>query len=154
MWNNPEESSMTGNGKRAEQRRELLELDRGARRLVRQRKYKEAERKFRQALAIDPHDVYLLVGLGDAKRKEKQELAGVEALKTRVFKLKYVDAGDAAALLKDQVSERGVINVLEARGQRGWEFGANRGKLHRRGCLVDLFRSTRCRLPRPSLKSC
>jgi len=63
---------MTGNGRRAEKRRELVELDRLARRLVKQRRYKEAERKFRQALAIDPHDVYLLVGLGDAKRKEKQ----------------------------------------------------------------------------------
>ncbi len=59
-----------------------------------------------------------------AKRKERQELAGVEALRTRVFKLKYVDAGDASSLLKDQISERGVITVLEEMGQRGWEFGA------------------------------
>jgi len=66
------------------------------------------------------------------KRKEEQELAGVEPIKTKVFKLKYVDAGDVAALLKDQVSERGVITVLEEKGQKGWAFGADEFKKRQR----------------------
>ncbi len=70
------------------------------------------------------------------KRKEAQELAGIEPVVTRVFKLKYVDAGDVAAALKNQVSERGVITVLEERGQKGWALGcvvSTRGGTHLRG---------------------
>ncbi|MEA3328240.1 MAG: hypothetical protein U9Q08_00645 [Candidatus Omnitrophota bacterium] len=60
-----------------------------------------------------------------AQKKAAQELAKVEAIITKVFRLKYLDAGDAKKVLENQVSSRGTITVLEEKGQKGWTFGAD-----------------------------
>ena len=53
-----------------------------------------------------------------------QELGNAQPLTSRVFKLKYLDAGDIAPVLESQISPRGKVQVLEETGQKGWEFGA------------------------------
>jgi len=74
-----------------------------------------------------------------SKKKAEQELAGVQPVITKVFVLKYLDAGDAKRVLEPQLSPRGKITVLEVRGQRGWEFAGE--KLRRREEEEELARS-------------
>jgi type IV pilus secretin PilQ/predicted competence protein len=51
-------------------------------------------------------------------------LEAVEPLQTRVFNLKFVDAGDVKEMLTGQLSGRGSMSVMVARGQKGWDFAA------------------------------
>lgn len=51
-------------------------------------------------------------------------LEAVEPLQTRVFDLKFVDAGDVKDMLTGQLSSRGSMNVMVARGQKGWDFAS------------------------------
>ena len=56
----------------------------------------------------------------DSKAKERQE---VELPRTRVFKLKHLDANDAKRAIEPLLSPMGRASVLEVTGQSGWEFG-------------------------------
>lgn len=47
-----------------------------------------------------------------------------EPLVSKVFSLKYLDAGDLKPVVDAQLSSRGKSQVLEITGQKGWEFGA------------------------------
>lgn len=61
------------------------------------------------------------------ERREKKKLAAeVESLISRVFNLKYLDAGDAKKSLEPMLSARGKITIVEITGQKGWEFGAEK----------------------------
>jgi type IV pilus assembly protein PilQ len=51
-------------------------------------------------------------------------LEAVEPLQTRVFGLKFVDAGDVKDMLQGQLSSRGSMSVMVARGQKGWDFAS------------------------------
>ncbi len=53
-----------------------------------------------------------------------QELTEASQLSSRVFKLRYIDAGDAKPMVEAQLSARGKVQVLEETGQKGWDFGA------------------------------
>src|SRR3989338_4684303 len=53
-----------------------------------------------------------------------QELNEAQPLSSRVFTLRYVDAGDLKSVVEAQLSSRGKIEVLEETGQKGWDFGA------------------------------
>ncbi len=52
------------------------------------------------------------------------ELDEASLLTSRVFKLKYVDAGDIKPMVDAQLSPRGKAQVMEETGQKGWDFGA------------------------------
>lgn len=58
----------------------------------------------------------------EAQAKERQE---VELPKTRVFKLKYIDASDAQKAIEPLLSPVGRVSTLEITGQAGWEFGTD-----------------------------
>jgi|GEM_PF-883783 len=53
-----------------------------------------------------------------------QELNDAQPVASRVFQLKYLDAGDLAPVIEAQISPRGKVQVLEETGQKGWDFGA------------------------------
>jgi len=53
-----------------------------------------------------------------------QELNEAQPLSSRVFTLRYLDAGDIRPVIETQLSSRGRIEVIEETGQKGWEFGA------------------------------
>ena len=53
-----------------------------------------------------------------------QELSATSPLSSRVFKLRYVDAGDVKPVIEAQLSVRGKVQVMEETGQKGWDFGA------------------------------
>ena len=48
-----------------------------------------------------------------------------ETLETKVFKLRYLDASDVEPFVTPQLSERGQLEVLTARGPAGWEFASS-----------------------------
>ena len=52
------------------------------------------------------------------------ELNEASLLNSRVFKLRYRDAGDVKPVIEAQLSPRGKVQVMEETGQKGWEFGA------------------------------
>ncbi len=54
--------------------------------------------------------------------KEREE---VEPSRTKVFKLKFIDANDAKKAIEPILSSIGRISVLEVTGQAGWEFGSD-----------------------------
>lgn len=54
--------------------------------------------------------------------KEREE---VEPTRTRVFKLKFIDANDAKKAIEPILSLIGRVSVLEITGQAGWEFGTD-----------------------------
>lgn len=56
----------------------------------------------------------------EALAKEREE---IEPLRTRVFKLKFIDANDAKKAIESVLSPIGRVSVLEITGQAGWEFG-------------------------------
>jgi len=58
----------------------------------------------------------------EASAKEREE---VEPSRTRVFKLKFLDANDAKKAIEPILSPIGRISVLEVTGQAGWEFGTD-----------------------------
>ncbi len=64
----------------------------------------------------------------EAQAKERQE---VEPPRTKVYRLKYIDANDARKMIEPLLSAVGRISVLEATGQAGWEFGADATKRER-----------------------
>lgn len=49
-------------------------------------------------------------------------LQTVEPLQTKVYNLRFIDAGDVEDMLQSQLSGRGSISVMVSRGQKGWEF--------------------------------
>lgn len=53
-----------------------------------------------------------------------QELGESSPLSSRVFKLRFVDAGDVKPVVEAQLSARGRVQVMEMTGQKGWDFGA------------------------------
>ncbi|HEX9785308.1 MAG TPA: secretin and TonB N-terminal domain-containing protein [Opitutaceae bacterium] len=52
------------------------------------------------------------------------ELNSAQPLDSRVFKLRYRDAGDVAPVIETQLSSRGRVQIIEETGQKGWEFSA------------------------------
>jgi type II secretion system protein D len=61
-----------------------------------------------------------------SKLEKLAELSAVEPLESRVFNLRFLDAGDVQEMLMKQLSGRGTMSIMSARGQKGWEF-ASRG---------------------------
>ena len=61
------------------------------------------------------------------KKLAEQELAEVEPLVTEIFNLEFVDASDAMAVIREQLSPRGRITVFKKTVQKGWPFGAGGG---------------------------
>ncbi|MFH1519463.1 MAG: hypothetical protein ABIE75_02705 [Candidatus Omnitrophota bacterium] len=58
----------------------------------------------------------------EAVAKERED---TEPVRTRVFKLKYIDANDVKRTVEPLLSPVGRISVLEVTGQAGWEFGVD-----------------------------
>ena len=58
----------------------------------------------------------------EALAKEREE---IEPSRTRVFKLKFIDANDAKKTIEPILSPIGRVSVLEVTGQAGWEFGTD-----------------------------
>ncbi|NQT28746.1 MAG: hypothetical protein HQ570_04025 [Candidatus Omnitrophica bacterium] len=54
--------------------------------------------------------------------KQREE---IEPSRTRVFKLRFIDANDAKKAIEPILSPIGRISVLEVTGQAGWEFGTD-----------------------------
>jgi len=63
-----------------------------------------------------------LIKLTEQKKNEK-ELESVEALVAEVFELKFLDAGDVKKAIEPQLTPRGRMTILYAKGQKGWDFG-------------------------------
>jgi type IV pilus assembly protein PilQ len=63
----------------------------------------------------------VIIVLPLAKLQESNE---AQPLSSRVFKLRYLDAGDLEPVIEAQLSPRGKVRALEVTGQKGWEFGA------------------------------
>ena len=61
------------------------------------------------------------------KKLAEQELAEVEPLVTEIFNLEFVDASDAMAVIREQLSPRGRVTVFKKTVQKGWPFGAGGG---------------------------
>ncbi len=55
-------------------------------------------------------------------KKQKMELSQVQETITKVFNLKYIDAGDAMSVIETFLSPRGTAEVLQMTGQAGWNF--------------------------------
>ncbi|MDH3346098.1 MAG: secretin and TonB N-terminal domain-containing protein, partial [Kiritimatiellaceae bacterium] len=53
-----------------------------------------------------------------------QALETVEPLQSRVYELRFLDAGDAKEIIDSQLSPRGKMSIITARGQKGWSFGS------------------------------
>jgi len=51
-------------------------------------------------------------------------LEAVEPLQSRVFKLHYLDANDVRDIIEAQLSPRGKMSIITARGHKGWDFGS------------------------------
>ncbi|HDZ77576.1 MAG TPA: type IV pilus secretin PilQ [Candidatus Omnitrophica bacterium] len=60
--------------------------------------------------------------LAEQQRLEA-EFSQTQAIETKVFHLKFLDAKDVADTLESLKSERGKITVLKTTGQAGWQFG-------------------------------
>ena len=80
-------------------------------------------------------NVILVTTLEDmrARREMMKELTEIEPVTTEIMQLKYLEATDVRAFLEPQLSPQGRISVLEATGQKGWDFGAPGGDLETRG---------------------
>lgn len=64
-------------------------------------------------------------------------LAAVEPVETRVFNLRYLDAGDVKDMLEGQLSSRGSMSIMQTRGQKGWEFAAQSRMYSRSGATLS-----------------
>ncbi len=64
----------------------------------------------------------------EAQEKKRQE---VEVPRTKVFKLRFLDANDAKKAIEPILSPAGRASVLEITGQTGWEFGTDITKRER-----------------------
>jgi len=56
-----------------------------------------------------------------SKLSEMALLTAVEPLETKVFTLRFLDAGDAQEIIKGQLSARGTSSVSMSRGMKGWK---------------------------------
>ncbi len=67
------------------------------------------------------------------RKKKEMELSQVKEVETRVFKLKYIDAGDALKVIESFLSPRGSAEILEMTYLGGWRFVASqeKGKLEK-----------------------
>ncbi|QHI70506.1 secretin and TonB N-terminal domain-containing protein [Tichowtungia aerotolerans] len=63
-------------------------------------------------------------------------LAAVEPLETRVFDLRFLDAGDVKEMLEGQLSSRGSMSIMQTSGQKGWEFAAQSRMYSRSGATL------------------
>jgi type IV pilus assembly protein PilQ len=63
-----------------------------------------------------------------SKLDKLADLAEVELLETKVFNLKYLDAGDVQQIIKGQLSKRGTSSVVAVQGQTGWDFSTMAAK--------------------------
>ncbi|MDD5583723.1 MAG: hypothetical protein PHV55_01525 [Candidatus Omnitrophica bacterium] len=72
-------------------------------------------------------DVIIVASMDEIKEREIQdrERQGVEAPQMKIFKLKYIDAGDAKKAIIPLLSPIGKATVLELTGQAGWEFSTS-----------------------------
>ena len=59
-------------------------------------------------------------------------LEAVEPLQSRVFKLHYLDANDVRDIIEAQLSSRGKMSIITARGQKGWSFGSTQRRSYSR----------------------
>jgi len=50
-----------------------------------------------------------------------KSLEAVEPLQSRVYQLRYLDASDVKSIIEGQLSSRGTISIITARGQKGWK---------------------------------
>jgi len=57
------------------------------------------------------------------QKKAEKELADIQPVVSEVFHLKYLDANDVKKVVEPQLSPRGKITVVEAKGKKGWRFG-------------------------------
>ncbi len=65
-------------------------------------------------------------------------LEAVEPLQSRVYKLSYLDANDVRDIIEAQLSPRGKMSVITARGHKGWDFGsAQRRSYSRSGASLQ-----------------
>ncbi len=62
--------------------KDVLRLSKLGRNYLRKRQYKEAEKIFMDALDLDPHNAYVLVGLGDTTRELKKFEAAIDYYET------------------------------------------------------------------------
>ncbi len=67
------------------------------------------------------------------RKKKEMELSQVKEVETRVYKLKYIDAGDALKIVESFLSPRGSAEILEMTYLGGWKFVAaqEKGKLEK-----------------------
>jgi len=67
-----------------------------------------------------------------------KSLEAVEPLQSRVYQMRYLDAGDVQDIIKGQLSPRGTMSFITARGQEGWDFGsAQRRATSRSGSTLE-----------------
>jgi len=78
-------------------------------------------------------NIILVDSLEQIQEREKieREMQEIEVPRTRIFKLKYIDANDAKKAIEPMLSSVGRVSVLEATGQTGWEFGTEAAKRER-----------------------
>ncbi len=62
------------------------------------------------------------------RKKKQMELNQVKEVETRVFSLKYIDAGDALKVVESLLSPRGTAEILEITYLGGWKFVASQDK--------------------------
>ncbi|MFH1504157.1 MAG: secretin N-terminal domain-containing protein [Candidatus Omnitrophota bacterium] len=65
------------------------------------------------------------------REKVERELQEVEVPRTKVFRLRYIDANDTKKAIEPMLSAIGRVSVLEMTGQAGWEFGTEATKRER-----------------------
>ncbi len=67
------------------------------------------------------------------RKKKEMELSQVKEVETKVYKLRYIDAGDALKVVESFLSPRGSAEILEMTYLGGWKFIASqdRGKLEK-----------------------
>ncbi len=67
------------------------------------------------------------------RKKKEMELSQVKEVETRVYTLRYVDAGDALKVIEGLLSPRGTAEILEMTYLGGWKFVASQeqGKLEK-----------------------
>ncbi|MBI9020620.1 MAG: secretin and TonB N-terminal domain-containing protein [Verrucomicrobia bacterium] len=67
-----------------------------------------------------------------------KSLEAVEPLQSRVYQMRYLDASDVKSIIEGQLSSRGTMSIITARGQKGWDFGsAQRRAMSRSGSTLE-----------------
>jgi type IV pilus assembly protein PilQ len=57
--------------------------------------------------------------------QQRSVVEAVEPLVSKVFTLRYLDAFGVKEMIESQLTPRGSLSTLTARGQKGWEYGAD-----------------------------